>query len=81
MLHILSWHFSTKITEAFVEGRGSNAFGFMDTFLDRLFEYIGSKEVYHVRSYYPFILIYLMLSAALRWLVLNAYLFKACHDL
>ncbi|EEE63377.1 hypothetical protein OsJ_18189 [Oryza sativa Japonica Group] len=28
-------------------GRGSNAFGFMDTFLDRLFEYIGSKEVYH----------------------------------
>ncbi|XP_020168508.1 anaphase-promoting complex subunit 1 [Aegilops tauschii subsp. strangulata] len=28
-------------------GRGSDAFGFMDTFLDRLFEYIGSKEVYH----------------------------------
>ncbi|XP_062231175.1 anaphase-promoting complex subunit 1 isoform X2 [Phragmites australis] len=28
-------------------GHGSDAFGFMDTFLDRLFEYIGSKEVYH----------------------------------
>lgn len=28
-------------------GRGSDAFGSMDTFLDRLFEYIGSKEVYH----------------------------------
>ncbi|KAL6865049.1 hypothetical protein ACP4OV_016200 [Aristida adscensionis] len=27
-------------------GHGSDAFGFMDTFLDRLFEYIGSKEVY-----------------------------------
>uniref|UniRef100_J3M678 Anaphase-promoting complex subunit 1 n=1 Tax=Oryza brachyantha TaxID=4533 RepID=J3M678_ORYBR len=31
-------------------GRGSNAFGFMDTFLDRLFEYIGSKEVYHEKQ-------------------------------
>ncbi|CAN6328614.1 unnamed protein product [Urochloa humidicola] len=29
-------------------GHGSDAFGFMDTFLDRLFEYIGSKEVYHM---------------------------------
>ncbi|CAM0955935.1 unnamed protein product [Alopecurus aequalis] len=28
-------------------GRGSDAFGFMDTFLDRLIQYIGSKEVYH----------------------------------
>ncbi|KAF8652489.1 hypothetical protein HU200_062822 [Digitaria exilis] len=32
-------------------GHGSDAFGFMDTFLDRLFEYIGSKEVYHVRFF------------------------------
>lgn len=28
-------------------GRGSDAFGFMGTFLDRLFQYIGNKEVYH----------------------------------
>ncbi|XP_020395119.1 anaphase-promoting complex subunit 1 isoform X3 [Zea mays] len=28
-------------------GHGNRAFGFMDTFLDRLFEYIGTKEVYH----------------------------------
>ncbi|KAL6620059.1 hypothetical protein ACP70R_035198 [Stipagrostis hirtigluma subsp. patula] len=28
-------------------GHGRDAFGFMDTFLDRLFEYIGSKEINH----------------------------------
>lgn len=30
------------------KGRGKDAFGFMDTFVDRLFQYIGGKEVYHV---------------------------------
>lgn len=45
----LKWHACTEVTEEFLIGHGSDAFGFMDTFLDRLFEYIGSKEVYHVR--------------------------------
>ncbi|KAG8067808.1 hypothetical protein GUJ93_ZPchr0005g14946 [Zizania palustris] len=31
-------------------GHGSNAFGFMDTFLDQLFEYIGTKEVYNEKQ-------------------------------
>ncbi|KAJ0979367.1 hypothetical protein J5N97_014841 [Dioscorea zingiberensis] len=30
-------------------GRGKDAFGFMDTFVDRLFQYIGGKEAYHER--------------------------------
>jgi anaphase-promoting complex subunit 1 len=41
-----------KVTKEFLIGHGSDAFGFMDTFLDRLFEYIGSKEVYHVRFFF-----------------------------
>ncbi|KAH7677904.1 Anaphase-promoting complex subunit 1 protein [Dioscorea alata] len=32
-------------------GRGKDAFGFMDTFVDRLFQYIGGKEVYHERYF------------------------------
>lgn len=47
-----------KVTKEFFIGHGNCAFGFMDTFLDRLFEYIGSKEVYHVRFFfsYPYML-------------------------
>ena len=47
----LKWRACTKVTKEFLIGHGSDAFGFMDTFLDRLFEYIGSKEVYHVRFF------------------------------
>ena len=48
----LKWRACTKVTKEFLIGHGSDAFGFMDTFLDRLFEYIGSKEVYHVRFFF-----------------------------
>lgn len=47
---ILGYIFVFLITSNSTEGRGEDALGFIDTFVERLFQYVGGKEPQNVHA-------------------------------